>query len=78
MITRGVKLLDPVAEINQVDWLFISRDQCPSEEAERQLMVRHFRIPHQPWGAGQAFVGNVVIRRSRRRVLFSQESGVGL
>lgn len=78
MITRGIKFLDPVADTNQVDWLVVSREDCPDETTEQHLVARHFRIPHQPWGSEQAFVSHVVIRRSRRRVLFYQESGISL
>lgn len=78
MMARGVKLLDPVADTHQLDWLFVSRETCPDEASERQLMACHFRVPHQPWGAEQAFVSEVEIHRSRRRILFCQRSGVGL
>lgn len=78
MMARGVKLLDPAADTNQLDWLFVSREACPDEHSERQLVAVHFRIPHQPWGAGQAFVSEVEIRRSSRRILFRQHSGTGL
>jgi hypothetical protein len=78
MMARGVKLLDPAADTHQLDWLFISRDACPDEQTERQLMAIHFRVPHQPWGVRRAFVAQVEIRRSRRRILFRQESGIGL
>lgn len=76
MRTRGVKVLDPVSETNQVDWLVVSADECPDEEAERFVAATHFRVPHEPWGYDGAFVQAVSIRRTRRRVLFYQESGL--
>lgn len=75
MRTRGVKLLDPVFESAQVDWLFVSADECRGVQEESELVSRHFRKPHEPWGHTQAFVQPVCIRRSSRRVLFSQHSG---
>lgn len=78
MRTRGMKVLDPVSEINQLDWLIISVDECPDEEAEQFFAAAHFRIPHEPWGPEGAFVQPVVVRRTRRRVLFYQESGLAL
>ncbi len=76
MITRGTKFMDPVLETNQLDWLVVASEECPDTASEQQLVARHFRIPHQPWGSRGAFVTTVVIRRSRRRVLFRQESGI--
>ncbi|MEN6557634.1 MAG: hypothetical protein ABFC54_05585 [Thermoguttaceae bacterium] len=78
MRTRGVKLLDPVLENDQIDWLLVSVDQCRSIQDEGELISRHFRKPHEPWEPNQAFVQPVEIRRSRRRVLFFQHSGLKL
>jgi hypothetical protein len=78
MRTQGFKLNDPVLETMQVEWLLVSAHECPNGEAERRLIARHFRIPHEPWGPDRAFVRPVLVRRSRRRVLFCQESGLGL
>ena len=78
MRTRGVKVFDRVLQIRQVDWLVIPVMDCPDEAAERWVVCRHFRIPHGPWGSDHAFVRPVTVRRSRRRVLFRQESGVAL
>jgi len=78
MRTRGVKVLDPVSDTNQVDWLIVSIDECPDEETERYLTATHFRVPHEPWGSEGAFVDPVVVRRTRRRVFFYQESGLQL
>jgi hypothetical protein len=76
MRTRGVKLLDPVLETAQVDWLVVPVEECRSEEDEGRLISSHFRKPHEPWGHSGAFVLPVRIRRSRSRVLFRQESGL--
>jgi hypothetical protein len=75
MRKSGVKLCD---EIRQIDWLIVPAGQCPDESAQGQFVARHFRIPHEPSGNDLTFVREVTIRRSRRRVLFRQESGVHL
>jgi len=76
MRTRGVKLLDPVLETAQIDWLVVPAEECPSEEDEGRVISSHFRKPHEPWGHSGAFVGPVRVRRNRSRVLFCQESGL--
>jgi hypothetical protein len=76
MKTRGVKLLDPVLESSQIDWLVLPVDECRGEEDEEQVISSHFRRPHEPWGHSGAFVQPVRVRRSRFRVLFWQESGL--
>ena len=76
MRTRGVKLLDPDLEHVQIDWLLVSAAECRDTHAERKLIACHFRRPHEAWGASRAFVMPVCIRRSRRRVLFWQQSGL--
>jgi hypothetical protein len=76
MKTQGMKVLDPVLENGQIDWLVVSAQECPNQEAERRLAQVHFRVPHEPWGAERAFVTPVRVRRSRRRVLFVQKSGL--
>jgi hypothetical protein len=78
MRTRGVKVLDAVLDTVQVDWLIVRTHECPDEEAEQHYVSAFFRIPHNPWGADRAFVHSVVVRRSHRRVFFSQESGLNL
>ena len=78
MRTRGVKVLDAELATRQVDWLIVRIHECPDEEAEQRYMSAFFRIPHSPWGAARAFVRPVVVRRSNRRVFFSQESGLHL
>jgi hypothetical protein len=78
MRTRGVKVFDPVLQTRQLDWLVVSICECPNRAAERHVVSAHFRIPHEPWGSEGAFVQPVRIRRSRRRVLFRQESGLSL
>lgn len=75
MRTRGVKLLDPVLENAQIDWLLVSAEKCRDAQEEWELVSRHFRKPHEAWGHTGAFVQPVCVRRSRRRVLFSQYSG---
>jgi hypothetical protein len=76
MRTRGVKLLDPVLDTLQIDWLLLPVDRCPGPEDEGEVISSHFRKPHEPWGPSRAYVLPVDIRRSRRRVLFSQRSGL--
>ncbi len=76
MKTQGVKLLDPVLETVQVDWLVVPAGQCRGSQEERQLISSHFRKPHEPWGPSQAFVLPVCVRRGRSRVLFLQRSGL--
>ena len=76
MRTSGVKLLDPVLEQMQIEWMIVPVDECRSARDEERLIRTHFRKPHEPWGAGGAFVMPVSIRRSRRRVLFSQQLGL--
>jgi hypothetical protein len=76
MRTCGVKLLDPVLDTSQIDWLVVPAQDCRSVEDEWRLISRHFRKPHEAWGPCRAFVMPVRVRRSRRRVLFSQQSGL--
>jgi hypothetical protein len=76
MRTSGVKLLDPVLEHMQIDWLFVSTHECRDTQDEERLIDSYFRKPHEPWGASGAFVQPVCVRRSRRRVLFRQQSGL--
>jgi hypothetical protein len=76
MRTRGVKLLDPTFENAQIDWLVVPANECRNPEDENSLICQHFRKPHEPWASSRAFVMPVSIRRSRRRVLFSQHSGM--
>ena len=76
MRTSGVKVLDPVLDTVQIDWLIVPARECREAQDERRLICRHFRKPHEPWGPSRAFVLPVRIRRSSRRVLFSQQSGL--
>jgi hypothetical protein len=76
MRTRGVKLLDPVLETAQIDWMVVPAGQCRTDQDERLLISSHFRKPHEPWGPSQAFVLPVCVRRTRSRVLFLQQSGL--
>ncbi len=76
MRTRGVKLLDPLIETFQIDWLLLPVAECPREEDEIRVISSQFRKPHEPWGHSGAFVRPVCVRRSSRRVLFFQESGL--
>lgn len=76
MKMHGVKQLDPVDRTRQLDWLLLPARQCPDESAERRVATVHFRVPHEPWGPQEAFVQPVAVRRSRRRVLFLQQSGM--
>ena len=78
MKMRGMKLLDPLAWTSQVEWLVVRAEECPDQDAEHRIILSHFRKAHEPWSPVRAFVGPVRIRRSRRRVLFRQESGLAL
>jgi len=77
MRRNGVKLSDPVGGYGQLEWMVFSAAQCPDASAEGRIINRYFRRPHEPWPPSQAFVEPVVVRRSRRRVLFRQRSGRG-
>jgi hypothetical protein len=76
MQLRGVRVLDPILDDVQIDWIIVPVDACPNEEAERHFSRQHFRVPHEPWGSQRAFVLPVAVRRSRRRVLLLQQSGL--
>lgn len=76
MKTQGVKLIDRSTHSCQLDWLILSARECPDEATERRVVLSYFRVPHEPWAPERAFVQPVVIRRSRRRVLFCQQSGL--
>ncbi len=76
MRTRGVKVCDPVLAADQLDWFVVSTTECPDTEAEQRVINAYFRRPHGPWGGKRAFVLPVTVRRSRRRVLFCQRSGL--
>ena len=78
MKTQGVRVFDVVLQTSQLDWLVIAARECPDRAAERRVTNRHFRVPHEAWGTVRAFVQPVTIRRSRRRVLFRQKSGLTL
>jgi hypothetical protein len=78
MRTCGIKLLDSVLGTVQVDWLVVPVEECRDSVSETRLVRTHFRQPHEPWGHRGAFVMPVCIRRSRRRVLFFQQSGIEL
>ena len=77
MRSQGVKFLDRVLQNSQVHWLVLRREECPDEHSERRIILSYFRVPHEPWTLPAAFVHPVRVRRSRRRVIFYQESGVG-
>jgi hypothetical protein len=78
MRTYGMKLLDSVLGTAQVDWLVVPVEECRDTFDEDLFIRTHFRKPHEPWGHRGAFVMPVCIRRSRRRVLFFQKSGIQL
>jgi hypothetical protein len=78
MRTRGTRLVDSMVGTVQVDWLLIPTEECRDIHAENRVIRMHFRQPHEPWGHHGAFVLPVCIRRSRRRVLFFQQSGIEL
>lgn len=75
---KGVKVVDHVLDTMQIDWLLISKTDCPNPEEEHRLISSHFRKPHDPWGAEGAFVTPVSVRYGRNRILFRQESGLTL
>ncbi len=76
MRTQGVKVLDPVFQTEQLEWLLLPARQCPDAASEQRIIASYFRAPHSPWGVLRAFVRPVRVRRSRRRVLFCPELGV--
>jgi hypothetical protein len=76
MRTQGVKVLDPVVDSVQIDWLVVPVEQCQDDEDVGRLIAVYFRRPHEPWGNSRAFVMPVRVRRSRSRVLLCQESGL--
>jgi len=78
MISRGIKMLDRMTETCQLLWLLVPARKCPDESAERRLIRMYFPTPHGIWNSPRAFVEAVVIRRTRRRILFCQRSGVML
>jgi len=78
MTTHGVKTSDPVLQTGQLDWLVVSIRECPDEHTERCVVSAQFRVPHEPWGPQGAYVRPVRIRRTGRRVLFRQESGIAM
>ncbi len=75
MRKSGIKRLD---DIRQIDWLIVPAKRCPDRATLEGMIARHFRIPHEPSGNDLTFVQEVKIRRSQRRILFHQESGVHL
>jgi hypothetical protein len=76
MRTQGVKLLDPVLGMDQIDWLLVPAEQCRSPEDEKRIVGTFFRVPREPWGSDKGYVSSVAVRRSRRRILFYQHSGL--
>jgi hypothetical protein len=76
MRTSGVKLLDPTLDNLQIDWLLVPAKFCQTHEDEERFISTHFRRPHDAWTPNQAFVMPVNVRRSQRRVLFCQRSGL--
>jgi hypothetical protein len=77
MRDRGIRILDH-AETRQVRWLLVSVEDCRDETAERQIVRSCFPLAHAAWSWPPAFVGPVVICRTRRRVLFHQQAGIVL
>ncbi len=75
MQKSGIRQLD---DIRQIDWLIVATERCPDQSALNNLIACYFRIPHEPSGNDLTFVHEVRIHRSRRRILFRQESGVHL
>jgi hypothetical protein len=75
MRDRGTRILDR-AETRQVRWLVVSADDCPGESAEQKIIRGCFPVPHAAWTWPPAFVGPVLVYRTRRRVLFRQQAGI--
>ncbi len=75
MRSNGLILSDPMGDTGQVEWLVVPAEECPDATAEGEIIRQYFRRPHEPWPPAQAFVEPVVVRRSRRRVLFRQRFG---
>ena len=78
MKTQGFKVVDPILETELLEWLVVPVRECPDEATEQRIAATHFKVPHHPWGMLRAFVRPVQVRRSRRRVLFYQQSGIDL
>lgn len=78
MKTQGIKELDARLQDQQLDWLVVPVRECPDAQAESHWVNRFFRIPHEPYGSNRSFVRPVCVRRTQRRVLFLQESGVNI
>lgn len=78
MKTQGIKVVDPTLETQLLEWLVLPAHECPDEASEQRIITSHFRVVHNSWGALRAFVRPVQVRRSRRRVLFRQHSGIDL
>ncbi len=78
MRTQGVKVLDGELETRHVQWMVVSRSECPDQSAEQRVVNRYFCLPHEAWSTPPAFAEAVTIRRSRTRVLFSQRVGIAV
>jgi len=78
MKTQGIKVVDPTLETELLEWLVVPVRDCPDTASEERIITRYFRVVHNSWGVLRAFVRPVQIRRSRRRVLFCQCSGIDL
>lgn len=78
MNTHGIEVLDCEAQTGQREWLVVPAGECPDEATQRRIVSARFRVPHEPWGPSGGYVHPVDIRRSRRWVLFQQESGIRL
>ncbi|MGO9115366.1 MAG: hypothetical protein ACLP9L_39645 [Thermoguttaceae bacterium] len=72
---QGVRVLDR-AETQQLVWLLLSTVDCPNQSAERRVEDAYFLVPHGLWSWPAAFADQVSVRRTRRRILFSQRAGI--
>ena len=72
---RGMKISDHVLGHSQIDWVCVKTMDCPNDETENQMIRSYFRPTREPSGNDYGFVEPVVILRTRRRVLFYQQSG---
>jgi hypothetical protein len=63
-------------ETQQLVWMLFSTVDCPDHRAERRVEEACFLVPHGLWSWPPAFADRVSIRRTRRRILFSQRAGV--
>ena len=78
MRNSGVKLLDPVLETAQIDWMIVPVEECRDAKDEERVIFRYFRKPHDACSPHRALtVMPVSSAAAAAGVLFSQQSGLG-